>query len=131
VGYKEYTTSKLVNVLLGRSIDKSLVCSRVPMRNQTNGTFIIDMEKIKDPMDLRADDNGAWLHNGLRCVWVSVCKNRVEILSRKKKRPKCQLSGGAKLYCLQKAYHALKSSPDFRRLIATLEGMHNSIVTVV
>ena len=56
-------------------------------------------------------------------VWVSVCKNKVEILSRKK-RPKCQLSGGAKLYCLRKAYHALKSSPDFRRLIATLEGRH-------
>ena len=34
--------------------------------------------------------------------------------------PKCQLSGGAKLYCLQKAYHALKSSPDFWRLIAIL-----------
>ena len=45
-----------------------------------------DMENIKDSMDLRADDNGAWLHNGLQCVWVSVCKNKVEILSRKKQK---------------------------------------------
>ena len=99
VGYKEYTTSKLVNILLGKNIDKSVVCSKVPMRNQRNATFIIDMENIKDSMDLRVDDNGAWLHNGLRSMWVSVCKSKVEILSRKK-RPKCQLSGGAKLYCL-------------------------------
>ena len=69
VGYKEYTTSKLVNILLGKSINKSLVCSRVPMRNQTNATFIIDMENIKDSIDLRADDNGAWLHN----AWPMVC----------------------------------------------------------
>ena len=80
VRYEEYTTLKLVNILLGKSIDKSLVCSRVPMHNQTNATFIIDVENIKDLMDLRADDNGAWFHNGLRCVWVSVCKNKVEIL---------------------------------------------------
>ena len=48
--------------------------------------------------------------------------------SVQKKRPKCQLSGGAKLYCLRKAYHALKSFPDFRRLIATLEGMNNIVI---
>ena len=58
-----------------------------------------------------------------------VCKNKVEILSRKK-RPKCRLSGGAKLYCLQKAYHALKSSPDFRRLIVTLEGIYNTVLCI-
>ena len=74
LGYKEYTTSKLVNIFL----DKSIVCSWVPMHNQMTATFIIDMENIKDSMDLITDDNGAWLHNSLWCVWVSVCKNKVE-----------------------------------------------------
>ena len=45
----------------------------------------------------------------------------IEILSRKG-RPNMKISGGAKLYCVKKCYHALKSSEDFKRLIVTMEG---------
>lgn len=121
--YSEYATSYLVDIIAGqKSVDPGHVCTVVPIRVQSNVSFVVDMDAIKNPLDLRADDNGAWLHNGIRTIWLSVSKRGdVEILSRKG-RPKMSISGGAKLYCMRRTYHALKSSPDFKRMIVTMEG---------
>ena len=101
--YSEYTTSRLVDIITDKDcVDPDRVCKRVPIRVQSNVSFVIDMDVVKNPLDLRADDNGAWIHNGLRTIWLSVNrKGEMEILSRKG-RPKMTICGGAKLYCLKR-----------------------------
>jgi len=120
--YREYPTSELVRLLRGKDVPAECVCSSVPTRAQSNVSFLVNLDNVKDPMDLRADDNGVWTHKGLRSLWVSVSARSVEILSRKG-RPKFKLAGAAKMFCIKKAYHSLQSSPDFRRVIVTMEGM--------
>ena len=55
----------------------------VPVRVQSNVSFVIDMDIIKNPMDLRADDNGAWVHNGLRTVWLLIRGEKWKFLATK------------------------------------------------
>ena len=121
--YSENATSSLVDIILGKnSPNRDRVCTTVPIRVQSNMSFVIDMNAIQNPLDLRADDNGDWLHNGLRTICLSISKRgNVEILS-KNGRPKMNISWGAKLYCMKRTYHAFKSSPDFKRMIVTMEG---------
>ena len=42
-----------------KSVDPDRVCTTVPIRVQNNASFIVDMGVVKNPLDLRADDNGA------------------------------------------------------------------------
>ena len=40
------------------------------------------MENVKNPLDLSADDNGVWVHNGVHTLWLAVRKSgKLEILS--------------------------------------------------
>ena len=121
-----------MSVLLGKDSPlPQTVCKSVPVRVQENLSFVVSMDNVKDPLDLRADDNGVWVHKGIRTLWISVDSGgRTEILSRKG-RPKMKISGGAKLYCMKKSYHALKTSEDFRRLIVTMEGLFTTVWAVL
>ncbi len=119
--YREYPTSEVVRLLMGKDVPPECVCSSVPTRAQSNMSFVVNMKNVKDPKDLRADDNGVWIHKGLRSLWISVSGQKVDILSRKG-RPKFRLGGSAKMFCVKKAYHSLQSSEDFRRIVITMEG---------
>ena len=40
------------------------ICSRKPTSVRYGSVFIVDLSCVKSILDLRADDNGVWLHGG-------------------------------------------------------------------
>ena len=62
-----------MDVLLGKKIPTpKVICQSIPVRVQENLSFVVSMDNVKDPLDLRADDNGVWIHKGVRSIWSSV-----------------------------------------------------------
>ncbi len=99
--YREYPTSEIVGLLMGKDVPPEFVCSSVPTRAQSNMSFIVNMKSVKDPMDLRADDNGVWKHKGLRSLWVSVSGRKVDVPSSR---------SGALLRCSVSKRHTIPFS---------------------
>jgi len=122
--YKEYPTSEVVKLLLGKDVPANRVCSPVPTCVQLSVSFIVSIKAVKDPKGLRAEENWDWEHKGLRSG------QNIKILSRKH-CPKFRPGGSAKMFCLKKAYHSLQSSNDFHRMIVTMEGMSQVVAVCI
>ena len=64
--YKEYPTSAVAKLLLGKDVPANRVCSSVPTCVQSSVSFIVSMKAMEDPKDLIAEENWVW---GLRSLW--------------------------------------------------------------
>ena len=99
----------------------------MPLGIKDDATFIIDTSKLKSPDDIRADDLGVWVNNGVRRVWLT-CNvsaqsvSGIEILGRK---PSTLPS---KHYQLVRSYFFHKGSRDFRKVIVQLFGKHDILL---
>ena len=121
-GVHEYTVPELVSIL-SEGVSQEKVCKTKPVSVEHNCTFVVALSCVRDPSDLRADDSGVWRHRGVRKTWV-VTDETGKIISQNRERPPRQLDVPihGHLYILSRVYHILQSSPDFKRMIVTLQG---------
>ena len=59
---------------------------------QKNAVFVIDATRLKSPDDIRADDLGVWVNNGVRhsfltCKSVGNIISKVEVVSKERNMP--------------------------------------------
>ena len=48
------------------------VCTQQPIGCRTSGTFIVDLSKLDDRDDVKADDLGVWKNQGVRSTYCSI-----------------------------------------------------------
>ena len=65
---KGYSQEKIVDILCDPMLDENLICSSNPVSVENCVAFVIDVSKLKDPNDVRADDLGAWKCSGSRVL---------------------------------------------------------------
>jgi len=56
------TYSEAVRVLLDG--DASLICTKQPILVENNYMFLVNLNSLDDPDDIKSDDCGHWIHNG-------------------------------------------------------------------
>ena len=61
---KGYSKEEIVDILCDPMLDTDLICSSNPVSVENSVAFVIDVSKLKDPNDVRADDLGAWRCSG-------------------------------------------------------------------
>lgn len=59
-----FSVEELARILLTKSVPSSQICSEQPCYVQKNVAFAVDLHKLKDPRDIRADENGTWVRKG-------------------------------------------------------------------
>ncbi len=103
-----------MTLILGHGIDKieNMTCKSVPLSVQENANFLVDTKNLKSVEDLKCDDNGCWLNNGVRKIYLVVNKNdnksiKVKVVKRGGKAP------AEKSWFLIRTYYVLKQSKDF------------------
>ena len=117
------STTSVVSVILGHGITNSEICTSVPINVETNASFVVSTQYLKSVEDIKCDDNGSWLNNGVRKVYLSIVNEKnpkkieVKVLKRGGKAP------GGKSWCLTRTYFILKRSKDFKKVIVSLQGM--------
>ena len=69
---EQYTLDSLANVLLTDSVPPSSICSKQPVQVCHNVSFVVDLYKLDDPVDIRADENSVWVRKGSPVAYVSM-----------------------------------------------------------
>lgn len=115
---QHFSVAELARIMLTNSTPSSRVCTKQPCYVQHNVTFVIDVNKLEDPLDIRADQNGTWIRKGSPIAYVSIhSKDGVTCVYR---RPK--MGNHSNHYKITRTYYRHSSSPDFFRIIAVAYG---------
>ena len=64
------TYSEAVIVLLDG--DASLICTKQPILVENNYMFLVDLNSLDDPDDIKSDDCRHWIHNGRKSINAAV-----------------------------------------------------------
>ena len=118
-GSKEhYSLDSLADVLLNDSVPLSRVCSKQPVHVCHNVSFVVDLEKLEAPTDVRADENGVWMRQGSPVGYVSkhIKEGKAKFFRRTKKPTH------AHQFKITRTYYRHASSPDFTRMIVVAHG---------
>lgn len=61
---EKYSAERIIKVLLDPKIDDKKICKQRPINIQSSSTFVVDLNFLKDPDDVKKDNFGVWHHNG-------------------------------------------------------------------
>ena len=114
---KGYNCEQIVHILLDPFISKELISSTNPVYVHHNVSFIVDLSKLKNPNDVRADDLGSWKCTGSRIstFHVDIRDGTCCIVSNE------SASLTARVVHIRRQYHVHGTDPDLHRLIAFVE----------
>ena len=124
--WTHFSVEELAKILLTKSVPSSLICSKQPCYVQHNVAFVVDLDKLEDPLDIRADENGSWIRKGSPVAFVSV--HTKEGSSSIFRRPK--MGSHSHHFKISRTYYRHSSSPDFFRIIAMAYGEYTDFVGV-
>ena len=81
---------------------------------------MVDLHTLNDPYDIRADDNGAWNCTGTQIAYVSIHEGS----SGHKSLASIQgFNNFLTNFKISRVYFKHSTSPDFKRIITTAEGL--------
>lgn len=113
-----YSLHSLADVLLNDAVPPSRVCSKQPVHVCRNVSFVVDLDKLDDPMDVRADESGIWMRQGSPVAYVSKHTNEGKTRFFKRTKKPTQ----AHQFKITRTYYRHASSPDFTRMIVVAHG---------
>lgn len=120
---EHFSVEDLAKIILAKCPPSSLICSQQPCYVQHNAAFLIDLHKLKDPLDIRADENGTWIRKGSPIAFVSIHNNSgsTSVYRRSK------MGKYSHHYKISRSYYRHSASPDFFRIITIAYGECNNI----
>ena len=110
---------QLAKIIVLKSVDRSQICTRQPTSVCRNSAYVVDLNSLDHPNDIRADDNGIWIRNGFPVAYISVHK---ESDGSHKIHKRSKLDKTSHHFKLIRVYYRHADSPDFKKIISTVEG---------
>ena len=118
---EHFSIENLARILLDSdtavSTGRLKVCSTQPVQ-VCHVTFLVDLNALDDPMDIRDDENDAWDRKGSPVAYISLHKNGGTTSVYEQNKLGCHSNH----YKIARTYW--HSSPDFTRIITTVHGEH-------
>ena len=116
------STHSLVSLILGHNVSEDLICKSIPKNVEKNANFLINTENVRNKEDVRCDDDGSWINNGVRKIYLHIQnpanpnKLRITVIKRGGKAP------SDNHWCLTRTYFVFKDSKDFKKVVVSLQG---------
>ncbi len=113
-----FSLEELGHILVTDSTPSTKQCTQQPTAVHHNVAFVVNLTKLNDYRDIRADENGVWKRNGAPVAFISVHNSgkTKKVVRRKtmKSHPNC--------FKLSRTYYTHSCSPDFHRIITVVYG---------
>ena len=61
---KSYTGERILEILLDENIDMKKVCCEQPTQIAKSSTFVVNLNSLKQPDDVKKDEFGKWCYSG-------------------------------------------------------------------
>ena len=115
---EHYPLDTLADLLITDTVPSSNICSKQPVQVCRNVSFVVDLNMLDDPSDVRADENGVWNRKGSPVAYVSkhTDKGKTRFFRRNKAPTR------SNHYKITRTYYRHASSPDFTRIITVVHG---------
>ena len=120
---EHFSVESLARLLL--DLDSSVAsgklktCTTQPVQACHNVSFLVDIQALDDPMDIRAGENGAWDRKALQLrISASVHNGRGTTAVYKRNH----MGSHSHHYKITRVYYCHSSSPDFTRIKTTVNG---------
>ena len=114
------------------SVPPDRVCKRKPASIMQNSVYVLDLSCIRRLEDLRADDNGVWVHGGKPrsqyLVEFDECHSQVVSATPFYSDGREELIVEENLFTLIQLYHRHKATPQFQRRISYVLDSSNQVV---
>ena len=95
---------------------KEKICHTQPIHVNKNSSFVVCLDSLNDPDDLKADENGVWNRKGSPVTYISVhSKGNKCVTCRRSK-----MGQSSHHYKVTRMYYKHSDSPDFSRIIVTV-----------
>ena len=114
------TYSKAVRVLLDG--DASLICTKQPILVENNYMFLVDLNLLDDPDDIKSDDCGHWMHNGRKSIHVAVKFQNENVIDVQSIGKSTTPDENSRVYCLVRTYYIHDPHKDFKRILYHIFG---------
>jgi len=66
---EKYTSEEIIHILLDPKIDQKRGCMQSPLDNVSSSTYVVDLDCLQHPDDLKKDNFGVWTHT----LWRYQC----------------------------------------------------------
>ena len=117
---ENFSVGELGQTLIVEDVPSSKICSVQPTKVCQNAAFVVDVHALKDPKDIRADENGVWKRMGSTVAYVSVHKGSAGDDTNIFRRSK--MGTFSHHFKTSRTYYRHSTSPDFHRVISTAYG---------
>ena len=117
---QELNVNQLFTLMIG-TIPADRICQRKPTSITYSSVFVVDLSCVRCIDDLRADDNGAWIHGGKprQKYIVEVDTTTSEVISATPENESGEsTSDEEKVFTLVRLYHLHKVTPEFQNRIS-------------
>ena len=123
--------TQLLTLMIG-SVPPDRICKRKPAGIAQNSVYVVDLSCIRRLEDLRADDNGVWVHGGKPrrqyLVEFDECHSQVVSATPFDSDARDELIVEENLFTLIRLYHRHKATPQFQRRISYVLDSSNQVV---
>ena len=121
-----YNIEQIVHILVQPNFDARLLCKTNPISVENNVSFVVDVSKLSNRNDVRADDLGSWKCTGSRSLQflVKFDSESCTIVSNR------STSGDETVVVvyIRRQYHVHDTDNDLHRMIAFMESFEGTSV---
>ena len=114
-----YTGERILEILLNSKRESSRICHQRPTIIENSSTFVIDLDSLKHPDDVKKDEFGRWVYNGSHVQTYLAWKEKGDKLKFEKISSD---DGGENTFQLRRIRCKHPSNPLFQRLLAFVTG---------
>ena len=120
---EKYSAERIIKILLNPKIEGNRICKKRPVDIDVSSTFVIDLNSLKDPDDVKKDNFGVWHHSGshnqiFECCFTAdgdVQIGRSTFFSSE---------GQWEQYSLHRLQSKHLTNKNFRRMLSFITGNH-------
>lgn len=122
---EKYPAERIIKILLDPLMDPSLVCKKCPMNVEGSSSFVIDLDKLDDPDDIKKDNYGVWDHSGSHNHNFDCCISSIGEVKIGRGALESSSSDDCEHFSLRRLHSKHPSNNKFRRMLCFITSKCN------
>ena len=118
---QKYTAERIVKILLDPNIDRNKICKRRPILVEESSTYVVDLDLLQDPEDVKKDNFGVWKYSGSHTIKFESRITEDGVLEIG--RSTFSSSKGWEKFSLRRLHSTHPTNSKFRRLLGFITGI--------
>ena len=119
---RPYTAEEILELLFCPTIKEDRICKECPTGITHSATFIVDLNKLRHPDDIKKDEFGKWNYSGSHSVLYSTWKKGEEFQFEKVDTQNSNQQSSGNIIQLRRVRCTHPSNQAFQRLLVFVTG---------